>query len=131
MTYGMNTTLDRSFDDTVTAVREALMGEGFGVVSEIDMQATLHTKLGVDVDPYLILGACNPGFAHRSMQSEPSIGLLLPCNVVIRGTDAGTVVEMVDPQMLVEVTGNPDLQGIAREVGDGLAAAMATLRAAG
>jgi uncharacterized protein (DUF302 family) len=128
MTYGISTTLDRPFDDAVTAVRAALAGEGFGVVSEVDMQATLHAKLGVEIGPYLILGACNPGFAHRSMQSEPSIGLLLPCNVVVRGIDTGTVVEMIDPQMLVEVTGNPEMQGIAQEVGDRLAAAMATLR---
>lgn len=127
MTYAMSTTLDLAFDDTVTAVRTALAGEGFGVVSEIDMQATLRTKLGVETDPYLILGACNPAYAHRSLQADPSIGLLLPCNVVIRGTDTGTVVEMINPQMLVEVTDNPDMQPIAAEVGDRLAAAMNSL----
>jgi uncharacterized protein (DUF302 family) len=127
MTYGMSTTLDRPFDDTVTAVREALAGEGFGVVSEIDMQATLRTKLGVETDPYLTLGACNPAYAHRSLQSDPSIGLLLPCNVVIRRTDSGTVVEMINPQMLVEVSDNPEMQPIAQEVSDKLAAAMNTL----
>ncbi|HNV40108.1 MAG TPA: DUF302 domain-containing protein [Ornithinibacter sp.] len=127
MTYGLSTTLDRPFDDTVTAVREALAGEGFGVVSEIDMQATLRTKLGVETDPYLILGACNPAYAHRSLQADPSIGLLLPCNVVIRRADTGTVVEMINPQMLVDVTDNLDMQPIAQAVSDKLAAAMHTL----
>ena len=108
-------------------MREALAGEGFGVVSEIDMQATLRTKLGVETDPYLILGACNPAYAHRSLQADPSIGLLLPCNVVIRRADTGTVVEMINPQMLVDVTDNLDMQPIAQAVSDKLAAAMHTL----
>ena len=127
MSYGLTATLDRPFDDTVTDVRAALAEEGFGVISEVDMQATLRTKLGVEIDPYLILGACNPGFAHRSLQVDPSIGLLLPCNVVIRRTDAGTVVEMIDPQMMVEVTEDPGMQVIAEEVGEKLAAALRAL----
>ncbi|HSO65156.1 MAG TPA: DUF302 domain-containing protein [Ornithinibacter sp.] len=127
MSYGLTATLDRPFDDTVTDVRAALAEEGFGVISEVDMQATLRTKLGVEIDPYLILGACNPGFAHRSLQVDPSIGLLLPCNVVIRRTDAGTVVEMIDPQMMVEVTEDPGMQVIAEEVGERLAAALRAL----
>lgn len=127
MSYGLTATLDRPFDDTVTDVRAALAEEGFGVISEVDMQATLRTKLGVEIDPYLILGACNPGYAHRSLQVDPSIGLLLPCNVVIRRTDAGTVVEMIDPQMMVEVTEDPGMQVIAEEVGERLAAALRAL----
>lgn len=127
MSYGLTATLDRPFDDTVTEVRAALAEEGFGVISEVDMQATLRTKLGVEIDPYLILGACNPGYAHRSLQVDPSIGLLLPCNVVIRRTDAGTVVEMIDPQMMVEVTEEPGMQAIAEEVGERLAAALRAL----
>ena len=130
MSYGMSVTLDRPFDDVVTEVRDALAGQGFGVVSEIDMQATLRTKLGVEIDRQLILGACNPGYAHRSLQVDPSIGLLLPCNVVIRCTDAGTVVEMINPQMLVQVTENPDMQQIAHEVTEKLESAMRTLRGA-
>lgn len=127
MSYAMSVTLDRQFDDVVTEVRDALAGQGFGVVSEIDMQATLRTKLGVEIDRQLILGACNPGYAHRSLQVDPSIGLLLPCNVVIRSTDAGTVVEMINPQMLVQVTENPDMQQIAHEVTEKLESAMGTL----
>lgn len=127
MSYGMSITLDRPFDETVADVREALAGEGFGIISEVDMQATFRSKIDVEIDPYLILGACNPGYANRSMQVDPSIGLLLPCNVVVRATDAGTVVEMVDPKMLVEVTANPDMQPIAQEVGAKLAAALRTL----
>lgn len=130
MSYAMSVTLDRPFDDVVTDVRDALAGQGFGVVSEIDMQATLRTKLGVEIDRQLILGACNPGYAHRSLQVDPSIGLLLPCNVVIRSTDAGTVVEMINPQMLVQVTENPDMQQIAHEVTEKLESAMRTLRGA-
>lgn len=124
MSYGMSITLDRPFDDTVADVREALGSEGFGVLTEIDMQATLRAKLGVEIDRYLIFGACNPGFAHQSVQLEPSIGLLLPCNVVIRSTDAGTVVEMINPQMLVEVTANPDMQHVAEQVTEKLEAAL-------
>lgn len=130
MSYGMSATFDRPFDEVVTAVREALAGQGFGVVSEIDMAATLRTKLGVDIGRQLILGACNPGYAYRALQAEPSIGLLLPCNVVIRGTDGGTVVEMINPQTMVEVTENPAMQQVASEVTEGLASAMEALRSA-
>lgn len=127
MSYGLSITLDRPFGDVVPEVREALAGEGFGVISEIDMQATLRTKLGAEIDPYLILGACNPAYAQRSLQVDPSIGLLLPCNVVVRATGAGTVVETIDPQMLVEVTENPGMKEIAQQVGDRLAAVLKAL----
>lgn len=128
MGYGMSVTFERPFDEVVTNVRNALAGQGFGVVSEIDMQATLRAKLGVEIDRQLIFGACNPAYAHRALQAEPSIGLLLPCNVVIRSTERGTVVEMINPQTLVQVTDNPDMQQIANEVTDRLEAAMETLR---
>lgn len=127
MPYAVGATVDRPFDEVVAAVREVLAGEGFGIVSEVDLAATLRTKLGVDVPPQVILGACNPGLAHRSLQAEPSIGLLLPCNVVVRGGTGGTVVEMVDPTMLVQVTGNPAMEPIAAEVGQRLSAALAAL----
>ena len=130
MSYGLSLTLDRPFDEVVPDVRTALAAQGFGVVSEIDMQATLKTKIDVDIEPQLILGACNPSYAHRSLQAEPSIGLLLPCNVVIRCTDAGTVVEMINPQMLVQVTQTAEMQQLADEVTTKLAAALETLRAA-
>lgn len=128
MTYAMSLILNRPFDDVVTDVRDALAQVGFGVVSEIDMQQTLRNKIGVEIEKQLILGACNPAFAHRALQAEPSIGLLLPCNVVIRATDEGTVVEMINPQFMAEITGSPEMAQIADEVTEKLNAAMETLR---
>lgn len=131
MTYGMTLTLARPFEDAVAAVRAALAEQGFGIVSEIDMQQTLRTKLGVEIDRNLILGACNPGFAHRALQAEPSIGLLLPCNVVVRSTEAGTVVEMIDPQIMVDLAENPEMRQVAGEVAEKLSAALESLREEG
>ncbi len=128
MEYGISRTIDRPFDEVSSDVRTALTEHGFGIVSEIDMQATLRNKIGVEIDPQIILGACNPGYAHRSLQIEPSIGLLLPCNVVIRKTEAGTVVEMINPEMLVQITDNPEMKQIADEVTENLAAALASLK---
>jgi len=128
MNYGMSRTINRPFDEVNAEVRTALTEQGFGIVSEIDMQATLHNKIGVEIDSQIILGACNPMFAHRSLQAEPSIGLLLPCNVVIRKTDAGTVVEMINPETMVSITENPAIAGIANEVTAKLAAALASLK---
>ena len=128
MNYGMSKTIERPFDEVNAEVRSALAEQGFGIVSEIDMQATLHNKIGVEIDPQIILGACNPKYAYRSMQAEPSIGLLLPCNVVIRKTDAGTVVEMINPEMMVQITDNPEMKQIADEVTEMLAAALASLK---
>ena len=106
--YGLSATLDRDFDTTVADVKAALGDQGFGIITEVDMTATLLSKLGVEIDRQVILGACNPGFAHRALQAEPSIGLLLPCNVVVRSTDAGTVVEMIDPSTMTDLTGSPN-----------------------
>jgi len=129
MSYGMSLTLARPFDDVVASVRDALAQQGFGIVSEIDMQRTLHDKIGVEINRNLILGACNPGFANRALQAEPSIGLLLPCNVVVRGTEGGTVVEMIDPQIMVDLAENSEMQQIADEVAGKLSAALDNLRA--
>ena len=128
MSYGHSLTLGTPFADTLVAVREALAGEGFGIVSEVDIAATLRNKLGVEIEPQVILGACRPDFAHKALAVEPSIGLLLPCNVVVRSAGGTTIVEMVDPAMLVEVTGNGELRVIADDVGTHLAAAMEALR---
>ncbi len=125
--YGMSTKVDRDFDSTVADVKSALAEQGFGIITEIDMQATLKAKLGVETDRQVILGACNPGFAHRSLQAEPSIGLLLPCNVVVRSADDATIVEMINPQMMVDLTGNPDVAELAREVSDRLSTALAAV----
>lgn len=128
MNYGMSRTINRPFDEVNAEVRAVLAEQGFGIVSEIDMQATLRNKIGVEIEPQLILGACNPKFAHRALQAEPSIGLLLPCNVVIRTTDAGTVVEMINPQMMAQIAEGPEMAQIADEVTEKLSAALASLK---
>lgn len=128
MNYGMSRTIDRPFEEVNAEVRAALAEQSFGIVSEIDMQATFHNKINVDIEPMLILGACNPKFAHRALQTEPSIGLLLPCNVVLRKTDAGVVVEMINPQMMADITEGPDMKQIADEVTEKLSAALASLK---
>ena len=129
MSYGHAVVLAARFADTMVAVREALASQGFGIVSEVDMAATFRDKLGVDTEPQVILGACRPDFALKALEAEASIGLLLPCNVVVRSDGDTTIVEMIDPAMLVDVTGNADLRVIAGEVGTHLAAAMEALRA--
>ncbi|GAA3509531.1 DUF302 domain-containing protein [Georgenia daeguensis] len=129
MTYGISVTLDQPFDAAVAAVREALAGQGFGVLTEIDMAATLKKKLDVDIAPQVILGACNPPLAHRALQAEESIGLLLPCNVVVRGGDGAVVVEALDPQVMVGVTGNPALAAVADDAAARLRAALGALTA--
>lgn len=109
-------TLDMPFADAVAATRGALAEQGFGVLTEIDMQATMKAKLDEDYPPTLILGACNPGFAHRAMQITTEIATLVPCNVVVRETPAGVTVETVDPSMLAEVTGAPELVPLAADL---------------
>lgn len=109
-------TLDMPFADAVAATRGALAEQGFGVLTEIDMQATMRAKLDEDYPPTLILGACNPGFAHRAMQITTEIATLVPCNVVVRETPAGVTVETVDPSMLAEVTGAPELVPLAADL---------------
>ena len=119
--YGFHIQLSMPFDEAVTAVTEALKTEGFGVLSTIDMQAAMKDKLGVDMPPYLILGACNPPLAHRALEAEPAIGLLLPCNVIVRKTgDGDTSVGFIDPQMLVGLTGTAQVQEIADDAGERL-----------
>jgi uncharacterized protein (DUF302 family) len=128
-TYGLSTAIDRDFDATVADVKKALADQGFGIITEIDMQATLKAKLDVDIEPQVILGACNPGFAHQALQAEPAVGLLLPCNVVVRRSDDRTVVEMINPQTMVDLTGSPAMAEIAGEVTDRLSAALAAVAA--
>jgi uncharacterized protein (DUF302 family) len=127
-TYAIAVTVYRSFGDTLTATRDALAAQGFGVLTEIDMQAMLQAKLGVDIAPQVILGACRPPLAHAALQVEPSIGLLLPCNVVVRELDGDrTRVETIDPDIMVSVTGNPDLQAVATDARTRLTAALHSL----
>lgn len=127
MTIALSTTLHSSFTDAVQRTRESLAREGFGVLTEIDMKATLKAKLGEDLEDYLILGACNPPLAHQAVTVDRQIGLLLPCNVVVRSdpSDGGLVhVEAMNPQLLVEVTGEPALKAVADEVTVKLQAAL-------
>lgn len=130
MGFAVSTTLRASFDDALTRTRAALADQGFGVLTEIDMQATLKAKLGEDMERYVILGACNPPLAHRAVDIDRQIGLLLPCNVVVRSDrdDADTViVEAMDPQVLVDVTGDAQLRPVADEVATKLRTALESL----
>ena len=127
MSYGTSTTLDVPFPDAVRRVRAALQEQGFGVLTEIDVTATLRARLGEQMEDYVILGACNPPAAHRALGIDRSIGLLLPCNVVVRAAEDGTVVEALDPQVMVTLTGRPELKPVADEVARRLAAALGDL----
>ncbi|MFJ9948492.1 DUF302 domain-containing protein [Kitasatospora sp. NPDC091207] len=125
---GITVTLDAPFAETVDRVRTALAEQGFGVLTEIDVRATLRAKLGEELEDYLILGACNPPLAHRALEVDRRIGLLLPCNVVVRSADGRSVVEAMDPDLMVRFTGRPELAAVAAEAGTRLRAALASLR---
>jgi uncharacterized protein (DUF302 family) len=127
MSYGTSVTLDLPFADAVGRVRATLAEQGFGVLTEIDVTATLRASLGEQMEDYLILGACNPPAAHQALGIDRSIGLLLPCNVVVRTTEAGTLVEALDPQVMVTLTERPELKPVADDVGRRLARALAAL----
>jgi uncharacterized protein (DUF302 family) len=127
VSYGTQVTLDAPFGEAVGRVRAALAGQGFGVLTEIDVTATMQAKLGEQMEDYVILGACNPPFAHQALGIDRSLGLLLPCNIVVRAADGGTVVEALDPQVMVTLTGRPELKPVADEVTRRLAAALAEL----
>ena len=132
MGIALSTTLHTSFDDAVERTRRALSEQGFGILTEIDMKATLKAKLGEDMENYLILGACNPPLAHRAVNVDRQIGLLLPCNVVVRAdpkTEDTVLVEAMDPQVLVDVTGEAELRPVADEVATKLRAAIDSLGA--
>ncbi|WP_372525941.1 DUF302 domain-containing protein [Piscinibacter sp.] len=126
--YGFSTTLHIPFDEAVPAVVDALKKEGFGVLSDLDIAAAMKEKLGVEMAPYRILGACNPPLAYKALQAEPDIGLLLPCNVIVR--QAGprqVVVAFIDPQTMVELVGKPEMQAIADDAKQRLQRACASL----
>ncbi len=128
MTYALRTTLSQPYAAAVDQVRAALAEQGFGVLTEIDLQSTLKAKLDVDIAPQVILGACRPPLAHAALEAEPAIGLLLPCNVVVRGLDdATTAVDAVDPQTMVALTDNPELQAVADDATTRLRAALTSL----
>jgi len=128
VSYALTTTIRRSFTDTLDATRLALSDQGFGVLTEIDLQATMKAKLDVDIPAQVILGACRPPLAFAALEAEPSIGLLLPCNVVVRYLDDdSTIVEALNPRLMVSVTHNESLSPVADEAGRRLSAALDTL----
>lgn len=126
--YGFGKAVDYGFDDALAKVTEALSKEGFGVLTEIDVAATMKKKINVDMPSYRILGACNPQLANRAIGAEPSIGLLLPCNVVVRQDGAGTVhVEFMDPIAIMQLVDRPEVAELANEVRGRLDRVMAAL----
>ena len=128
MSYVLSTTLEQGFEQTLDATRTALADQGFGILTEIDVKATLKAKLDVDVPSHIILGACRPPLAHAALQAEPSVGVLLPCNVVVRTLDEHhTVVEAMDPKTMVDLTANDALADVAAEAGTRLSAALTSL----
>lgn len=130
MQLALTTTLNTTFDDAVERTREALAEQGFGILTEIDMKATLKAKLDEDIEDYLILGACNPPLAHRAVDVMRQIGLLLPCNVVVRADRTATnsvIVDAMNPALMAEVTGEPALQAVADQASTRLQAALDSL----
>lgn len=114
--YGFGVDTDLSFEEAESRVRDLLKEEGFGVLTEIDVQRTLKDKLNVEFRSYKILGACNPPLAHRALQAEPGIGLLLPCNVVVEaGAAGGSRISFLDPEIALGMVGNPDLEPVAKD----------------
>lgn len=122
--YTLSATTALPFAEAVERVRDELKADGFGVLCEIDVQATLKEKLGVDGEPYLILGACNPPLAHQALQAEPELGVLLPCNVVVYEREGSTHVSAIDAERMLSIVGNDQLTEIAADVKRRLAAVV-------
>src|SRR5487761_1807715 len=124
MDYGITIRTTLSFDEAAARVRDALKAQGFGVLTEIDVRATLREKLGADMENYLILGACTPPLAHQALSVDRKIGLLLPCNVVVRAAGPGAIIEALDPRAMFAVAAQPALRPVADEAGRRLRAAL-------
>ncbi len=115
--YGFTVSVNEGFDDAVTRVTEELQKEGFGILTEIDVKATLKKKLDIDKRPYKILGACNPVLANQAIDAEPDIGLLLPCNVIVREEESGSItVGFMDPEAVLQLVDRPEIDDLARQV---------------
>lgn len=127
MTYYFNKILDTAFDKAVTKVIQSLKQEGFGILTEINVQATMKQKLDVEMQSYKILGACNPSFAYQALQAENKIGTILPCNVIVQQTTAGVEVAAVDPIASMQAIENPGLKEIAEQIRTKLKAAIDSL----
>lgn len=125
--YAFATRLVGSIGDVRPGVEAALRAEGFGVLTEIDVQATMKAKLGVERAPYVILGACNPTLAHRAIEADPSVGVLLPCNVVLREDGPETIVEAMDPGAALGIVDSPGIQPVADEAAARLGRVIAAL----
>ncbi|MEZ5238361.1 MAG: DUF302 domain-containing protein [Microthrixaceae bacterium] len=131
MSYTRQIRLDAPHDRVLEIVRGALADQGFGVLTEIDVAATLRSKIGEEIEPYVILGACNPQLAHRAVQADASIGALLPCNVVVRTEDDTTVVDALDPAVMAQVSADPALEAVAGDAGERIDRALEAVSAAG
>ena len=127
MQYALSIDLDLPHGEAVVKVKEAFAAQGFGILTEIDVQATLKAKTGAEIEPYLILGACNPQLAHQALEIERQIGLLLPCNVVVRAGDGCTIVEALDANVIAEVPDRDELVPVAEEAGRRIRAALDSL----
>ncbi len=127
MSYERSVTVDLPFEQAVERVRDVLADQGFGVLTEIDVQETLRIKRGIEMEPYVILGACNPDLAHRALEVDRGIGTLLPCNVVVAAAGERSQVRVFDPLLMAQVTGREEIAPIAAEVEQRLSAALAAL----
>lgn len=128
MKYYLDTTTDLPFQEAVERITGLLKEQGFGILSDIDVQQTLRNKLGEDMPAYRILGACNPPFAHKALQTDPNIGTMLPCSVIVRQQEGGgTAVSAIDPLVAMQVTDNEALRDIARQIHDKLQAAISQM----
>ncbi len=127
MTYGFSKTVPLTFDLAIEKITDELKKEGFGILTTIDMQATLKNKIGADIPKYTILGACNPHFSHQAVQVEQEIGLLLPCNVIVYEKDAAVHVSVFDPMVMEQIIGNPGMRPVAEAVREKLRRAFDAL----